>query len=538
MKTDSKTAARIRRIWNLHGHPRRDRVKNILSGGDNTDWSEGTVTYPASALTNVTADFLGDWRAVDSWQRLDMLRVRSRSRQLERGNPMCIGFKRNMLNNVLGAKGFHEKVNVVTDAAFGDSSTGEPDKGANIIIARSRTEFGQAENFTTRKTLDRRDADRLFLSRLMFDGEVILRKQRGWPYNDFGFTWQFINPDYLDHNLNRLCENGNIIRMGIEQDIEYKFPVAYWFLRRRPSDTQFNWQQAGDRYYRVDAEEIIHVYLQTEDDEQTRGWPWVFAAAVNLFRLGKYQESALINAAIGASRGVYFEKKYPEGFMGDPRELQDEENDLVVDLPQGSSLELPYGVEAKVVDMKYPDHEFPEFNKAMMLTAAMVFGTSYATTTGDLSQANFVSSRVGQIEEREQYMAIQEFLINKWKTPGAREETYRALLSRKLNLPISRVDKFDKIEFTGRRWKFVQPVDDMHAKELALNNLTTSISDVIAETSQEDAETLFARIAEDNKLLAKYNLARIVSFKASTIDPEDSEIIAPTGAPSTGAPAA
>jgi lambda family phage portal protein len=530
MKTDRATANRIRNIWNKNGHRVRP-VRNVLGGGTDADWGQdGTVTYPASSLTNVSADFMGDWRAADTWQRLDMLRVRSRSRQLERGNPLCIGFKRNMLNNVLGAKGFVEKVNVVTSKAFGDTSDGEPDEVANAAVQAVRDEFGQPENFSSRKRLSRRDFDRLIVSRLIFDGEVILRKMRGFKDNEFGFTWQFINPDYLDHNLNRVQPNGNIIRMGVEQDITYKFPVAYWFLQKRPNDFLYDFHQVGgDRYYSVPADEIIHFYLLTEDEEQTRGWPWVFAAAVTLFRLGKYQESALINAAIGAARGVYFEKKYPEGFSGDPRELNGE-GDITIDLPQGSGLELPYGTEAKVVDMKYPDQEFGEFCNAMMLTAGMVFGTSYASTTGDLSKANFVSSRVGQLEEREQYMAIQEFIKDKWKVPGAREEIYRALLSRKLSLPISRFGKFNKVDFTGRRWKFVQPVDDMKANEMRMDNLLAAPSDIVAETSQEDFESVLKRCQKDKKLMEQYGLERVSSVGPAPVT-GDGELVAPDAPP-------
>lgn len=516
MKINPITANRIRRIWNHNGH--RRTIKNVIGGNGEGDFSEGSVTYPASSFTNISADFLGDWRAADTWQRLDMARVRARSRQLERGNPLCIGFKRNMLNNVLGFKGFHEKVNVVGGKAFGDTKEGESDELANQMIQEARDEFGLPENFTTRKRLSRRDFDRLLLSRLIFDGEVILRKIRGYSETDFNFTWQFINPDYLDHNLNRVEPNGNMTRMGIELDSRYKFPVAYWFLKRRPNDYFYNYHDmGGDRYYKVPADEVIHIYLLTDDDEQTRGWPWVFAAAVTLFRLGKYQESALINAAIGAARGVYFEKKYPEGFSGDPRELNEDE-EITIDLPQGSGLELPYGTEAKIVDMKYPDQEFGAFCNAMMLTTGMVFGTSYATTTGDLSQANFVSSRVGQIEEREQYMAIQQFIIDKWKKPGAREELWRMLLARQVNLPINRFDKFNKIEFAGRRWKYVQPVDDMRAAEMKMNNLLAAPSDIVAETSQEDFEDVLKRCQRDQQLMDKYGLKRVVSSTAQ-VDP-------------------
>lgn len=498
----NRTMQRIRRRW-----------RQATSGGDLGDIDTGGNIYPGSGLTNTTSDFLGDYRSVNSFHQLDMWRVRNRSRQIERGNPACIAFKRNMLNNVLGYKGFHYSPSVVTSKLFGDTTDGEPDAPANKALIDFYAGFGKQENFSTRKVYSRRDFDRLLLARLIFDGEVILRKVRGFPANDYKFAWQMIDPDYLDQNLSRQLENGNVIKMGVELEQTWKYPVAYWFFTRRPNDWFFDYTQISqETYYRVDASEIIHIKLVTEDSEQTRGWPWVFAAAVVLFRMGRYEEAALVNAAIGASRGIYFKKQYPEGFVGDPKELEDD-GQIVVDIPEGGALELPYGVEPVEVDMKYPDSEFESFRNAMLLSTAMVFGTSYATTTGDLSNANFVSSRLGQFEERENYKAVQEFLIEKWKEPGADEELYRAILAGKVKLPITKFDKFNAPRFTGRRWQFAQPVDEWKARETQLNNLQCSIGDVIRETSQEEPSDVFKRISEEAAALKKLGLERIIVGK-------------------------
>jgi capsid protein len=103
--------------------------------------------------------------------------------------------------------------------------------------------------------------------------------------------------------------------MGVELDKQYKFPVAYWFWKRRPNDNYFNYNEYDQQLYtRVPAEEMRHVFVQTEDEEQVRGFPWIFAAVINLFRSGKFEEAALVNATIGARQGVFFKKKYPEGF--------------------------------------------------------------------------------------------------------------------------------------------------------------------------------------------------------------------------------
>lgn len=513
------------RILNRWNNGRAQEVKNnILQGGG----FEGPqiTTYSGSSVTNTSSDFLGDWRAADTWMRFDMLRVRCRSRQLARGNKWVRQFTRNLRQNVLGHKGFHCKPEVVTAKEYGDTSDGIVDEIANAQIKKAMAIQGLARNMTTRKGMTRRDLDNLIVTKLPIDGEVILRKIRGFD-NETRFAWQMVDPDYLDFNLNRIEPNGNVTKMGVELDKDYKFPVAYWLLLRRPNDYMYNYSELSqDRYVRVPAEEIIHIYVQDDDPEQTRGWPWIFAAVVNLFRTDKFEEAALINATIGASKGIYFTKEYPDGFEGGPSEL-DGTGSIIDSVSPGMSVELPVGVKPVQVDMRYPDENLGSFQQAMMLGNAAVFGTSYATTSGDLSQANFVSSRLGQLEEREFYMGVQEFLIEKWKRPGYDEELYRAFLSRGVTLPISKFDKFNKVKFTGRRWPYVQPVQDMNAKSMALDNLTTSISDIIEETTGESGEDMFRKIAADQLLLEKYGLQRIHSSFQFVTDGDNPDPNAP-----------
>jgi lambda family phage portal protein len=528
--TMTTTETRIRSRWREAGHLQPSivasrLVREIRSSTDSsvtiTRQGDGVSQglYSGSDISNTSLDFQGDWRSLNSMHQFDLFRVRNRSRQLEKGNPWCIAFKRNMLNNVLGALGFHFESLVETGKQFGDASDGVEDETANGQLESNYVVQGDAKNLTTRKILYRPDLDRLLLSRLIFDGEFILKKERGFPANDYSFAWMPLNPDYLDHNLNRIAENGNPIRMGVELDRQYKFPVAYWFWRRRPNDNYFNYNEFDQQLYRrVKAEEIIHVFVQTEDEEQVRGFPWPFAAVINLFRSGKFEEAALVNATIGARQGVFFKKKYPEGFIeqgGDINELNDD-GSITMDLPEGSAWELPYGVEPEVVNMRYPDADFGPFQNAMRLSFSAVFGTSYATTTGDLSQANFVSSRMGQIEEREWYMAVQEFMIRHWKKPGFDEELYRSMLAGKVRLPIAKFDKFNRPDFTGRRWKFVQPVDDMTANEKKVNLRIASVGDIIRETSQENPRTVWKRIAKDEAAMKALNIERIITGVATS----------------------
>jgi lambda family phage portal protein len=509
----TKTQSRIRSRWRKVSNSSDETVQIRTLDGPLTS------TYSGSSVINTSLDFQGDFRSADSWMRYDLWRVRLRSRQLQRGNNMCRNFARTMCHFVLGARGFHMKVNALTMSSLGDPTDGQPDEVANTAIKNLMKKFGRSDNFETRKRLSRLAFDILVIWKLIFDGEVIIRKIRGFA-NDFNFAWQMIDPDYLDHNLNRIEPSGNITKMGVELDKDYKFPVAYWFLTRRPNDYFYNYATISqERYYRVPAEEIIHIYAQNDDSEQTRGWPWIFAGMLNLYRAEKFQEAALVNAQIGASKGFFYTKQYPEGWEGDPQDL-DDDGSMIDRVSPGMATELPYGVDAKVIDTRYPDSELTPFLEAMALGMGLTFGTSYATTTGDLSKANFVSSKLGIEAENALFHSTQELLIEKWKIPGFDEELYRAILAGQVNLPIGKFEKFNQPIFTGHRRRGIQPLEEAKANETNINNRLTSISAIIEEQGL-DRDEVFDQIQKDEEELKKRKIERILNVPSKVvIDPE------------------
>src|ERR1035437_181444 len=123
----------------------------------------------------------------------------------------------------------------------------------------------------------------------------------------------------------------------------------------------------------------------------------------------------------------------------------------------------------------------------MGLAMHLTFGTSYATTTGSLSEANFVSSKLGMGEEQEFYKSIQSYIVEHWKEPGYEEELYRLMLAGKITLPISKIDKFNRPVFTGRRWSGLQPAEEALANQTNLNNRLTSSSMILEKPGKDPA---------------------------------------------------
>src|SRR5690606_1243851 len=73
------------------------------------------------------------------------------------------------------------------------------------------------------------DCQNLVLDTLMRDGEVLIRHLPGEKFNDYRYSFQFIDVELLDVNLNKELPNGGAIVMGVEVD-RWRRPVAYHLM--------------------------------------------------------------------------------------------------------------------------------------------------------------------------------------------------------------------------------------------------------------------------------------------------------------------
>lgn len=480
------TQSRILERWQKNGH---DSVRK----------------FDAAKQSNITRSFGGSWGTADSEIRFDLRLIRARSRQLAENDKYMQGYINASLNNVLGPNGFNFQMKIRRSVAFGDNNHGELDTQANDIIESAYAIACNRKNYLVSRNSTKRMADRVKLRGLIVDGEIFVRTHTPFD-NDSGIARQLIDPEVcdIDYNVPQMT-NGNQVRMGVEID-EYHAPVAYWFLTRTPNDYQYPIPGTPYYRYRVEAKYINHIFIQTRPG-QTRGVPWIMQAMLNLRMLGMFEYAALINAKIGASRNLFYTKTFPQGWTyADGNPYGSEDNGSIPDqLDEGEALELPVGVEPKMLDTRYPDSEIGPFSKCMLRGIAAGLGTSYMTLSNDLSEANFSSLRAGLSEERSQWAALQQFFIESDCQPDFESWLAWALAIQKVKLPPGKFDKFNKPEFTGRRWPSVNPLQDAMADVLQINNLLMSRSEVIRMRGR-DPQEVYNEIEQDNKEAAEKGL--------------------------------
>lgn len=464
-------------------------------------------TYHGASTTRLEAD----WNPInvtgDSALYSDNYTIRARARQQERDNDYARRYYQILDNNVLGHSGLSLSVKARRE-------NGLFDKPANMLIEEAWAEWGELGNCTVSGEESWLDVQSITLRRAGVDGNMLVRILRGSQYTH-GIALQLLEVDMLDLSLNTVLPNGNYVIFGIEKNPVTMRRVAYHFLTRHPGDFLNSGYTGKDRI-RVPAEDVIHYYVK-ERPTQSIGIPWLCSASVRLNHLGKYEEAELRAARAGAEKGGYF-KTDGQLYNGPTVDAGTDREATLSDFEPSSFEELPPGMDFVPYDPKHPMDQFPDFIRATLYGICAGGGVSYATLTGDLSQANYSSMRSGKLEEQEAWKRMQSHLIQHFAKPIFSAWLEQAILTGRVNLPFAKFSTWNKPVFKGRRWPWVDPQKDITAKIEAINNGLESKTSVLEESGQ-DIEDVYETIAEENQLAAEYGL----SFPANQPEKPEAE---------------
>lgn len=457
--------------------------------------------YEAAIVDRLTASWRADSASIDRELRSDLNRLRHRSRDLFRNNEYAKKFGRMVATNIVG-QGF-------TLQSRPMEGRSKVDQLAADAIEAAWADFSKPANCDVRGKTGLAGMFRLAALAVARDGEAMIRVVAG--RGKYGLQLQQLDIERLDTEYNRGATVGtNEIVMGIELDAD-KAPVAYHLFTGHPNGSN----EASRSRARVPAAEILHFFLP-DDLEQSRGVPWMHAAMRRLNDLGGYREAAVIAARIGASKMGFY--KTPEGDLapmadGTTTGAGGAEQYMTQAEP-GEFGRLPPGWEFQSFDPAYPHEQFDAFTKACLRGIASAMGVSYNSLANDLEGVNFSSIRSGVLEERDQWMVLQDWFIEQAVEPIFERWIETALLAGAIKqmssngpvpLPAAKKEKFSEHLFQGRRWGWVDPVRDVQASILAIEANLTTATDVAAR-SGVDYQDVLATKQREKELLAAYGL--------------------------------
>ena len=446
-----------------------------------------------------TSDIYASWTSTsitpDELVYRSLRTLRARSRKLFASNDMAQSFLKMCRNHIVGDKG-------VRFCPKARDTAGTLDERANSALSRAWAVWGRNGYCDYKGKHDDASFDRLIINTVAVDGEAFIEEL---PGKDSAVSFRLYDPETVPLDYNKARGTGqNLIRFGIEYD-KHDRPIAYYF-RDRDGDITFNtgYEARNLRLQRIPAKRIQHVFIQDRVDLR-RGFPWMSASMIRFHMLGKFEDTAIQNAIAGASKvGIISGEGSDEIIDG-----IDDEGQRIMETEHVGLYTTEGEIDFHTFDSKYPSTEYEPFIKTNTMFLAAGVGVNYHSLSGDLSGVNYSSLKHGTSEERENWKTLQAWFIFDWKRPQYnRWLKTNLLVGIKIpgggTLKVQNIEKYQEIEFYGRRWIGPDPLKESSANVINARANFTSPQRIIMERGDDPTEVIeeiaeyYARMRELN----------------------------------------
>lgn len=324
--------------------------------------------YEAAKTTRRTAGWLTRSTGPNSEIQYDLVKLRNRHRDLARNNPWARRAIAAIVNNTIGS-------GIVAQW----KTAKRHNRWRQWFETTDIDADGRANGYGLQS---------LILRTVVESGECLIRRRPRRMEDGFNTPLQIqvIEPDYLDHLKNESALTGG--RSGyIAQGIEYNAVgqrTAYWIFPEHPGDPHRLLTQESVRYQ---ASDFLHLY-RADRPGQVRGVPWGTGAMLRLRMLDDYQDAQLERARLSACYMAFVtDPNAPELAIADEYELLDK-------LEPGAIEILPPGKAMTFSTPPAPEDD-KEFILSILRACGADYGVPYEILTGDLSEVNFSSARMG-----------------------------------------------------------------------------------------------------------------------------------------------
>jgi lambda family phage portal protein len=423
-----------------------------------------------------------------------LARLRNRARDLVRNNPWAARGIQVIVSNVVG-RGIMGQVKMDPSRRGGNRNEADLNATWKTWAGTTACDYDGRHNLF--------GLQRLVMRGLAEGGDVLVRRRRVQRQEVTGpdgirravppVQLQVLEGDFLNTttSVGRLT-NGNQIIQGIEIDPNGK-RVAYHVYQDHPG--AISRLSAVSRFTsnRIDADEIRHVF-RTDRAGQVRGITWLANAILRLKDLDDYEDAQLIRQKIAACFAVFVR----------------DASGVDAPLTDAKKVELGEKVEPGIIEVLPPNKDisfakppevrnYKEYVNVVLKSIAAGLGITYESMTGDLSDVNFSSARMGWLEMgRNVDMWRNNIMLAQFLFPAFEWFVGGAEL-------IGKSTQGARITWTPPRREMIDPTKEVPAIKTAIRSGITTLSEAIRQSGR-DPEDVLGEIARDNKELDRLKL--------------------------------
>lgn len=331
----------------------------------------------------------------------------------------------------------------------------------------------------------------LVMRTVAMSGECLIRKHRlnSKENKSVPLQLQIMEGDYLDHSHDQSVDaDGNFVIHGVKMNKKGQ-RVGYWLWDRHPGDVVRIDALTSNL---IPADEVIHVY-RIERPGQIRGIPFGVSGMLKIKDFDDYEDAQLIRQKIAACFAL---------FVTDSNDVIAPSTGITNRIERIEPGTIEYLDPNKQITMAEPPgtEGYAEYTRKMLQGIASSYGVTYEAMTGDLSNVNFSSGRMGWLEahrlisEWQTQMIIPMFCLKVWDS--FLEAAVIAGLIPTNEIPAN---------WTPPRREMIDPVKEVNGLKEQVRAGFMSWQEAV-RTLGYDPDTVLVQLKDDFEKLAEFGL--------------------------------
>jgi lambda family phage portal protein len=321
-------------------------------------------------------------------------------------------------------------------------------------------------------------------------------------------------------------KTANRIHQAIEYDPATGAKVAYWVTPQIPNDVS----PQDVEPIRIPAEQAEYGYYKRMAG-QHRGWTLLASAIQWLYALGYYTDSELYAADAKASWAYMIT-------TGDGADM--EWNTLADSSPASGTVDIHgntiekiepgmvfrgfSGDEISAIGPNVPGSDSVPWLELIQRSIAIGILTSYEEMTGDYSNGNMASIRLGAESVRKGYRIMHAHCVDHWCNPAYRRFAEHSTREGVDGFPlpasfIADLDEWLRVKWSKPSWASPNPVHDATAQKIRKEQGLASDRDLVEEMGG-DVDELYDELEQERDEKERRGL-----IPAGGIDADDDEVL-------------